>query len=185
MGRNDGMRRTGALLATVGMLVVGAAGCSTEADPVADESDEAVDTDAGDDVNVDADGDGDEGSADTGDADISTEATAEVPTVISDLVPVPDGFVAEGTQNVTVDDGEMTQVNGKIATDDPAAVIDGIEQTLAGDGFDTLANSATGDEMFSLLMTKEGEATVTIAIIDDSDEGDPPEMNISLTGPAS
>lgn len=179
MGLNR-MQRTGALLTSVGVLAAGVAGCSSVADKVAEE---AVGAAVGSDVDIDTDDDG--VSVDTGNGEFSMESTAEVPAVVSDLLPVPDDFVAEGTQNVTIEDGEMTQVMGTIATDDPAAVLDEIEQALAADGFETTTNSSVGGEMFTLLMGKEGVATVTVAIIDDGDAGEPAEMNISVMQPAS
>lgn len=172
------MRRTGVLLTAVGTLAAGAAGCSTVSEKVADK---ALDSAVGGDVDIDSD-DGTV-SVDTGDGGFSVESTAEVPTEISDLVDVPEDFVAETTQNVDVDDAVMTQVVGKISTDDPAAVIDGIEQGLSADGFETTANTNSGDEMFSLVTGKEDVANVTVTIIADGDEGEPAEMNITVLHP--
>ncbi len=172
------IRRTGVLLAAVGTLAAGAAGCSAVSEKVADK---ALDSAVGGDVDVDSD-DGTV-SVDTGDGGFSVESSAEVPTEVSDLVDVPDEFVAETTQNVDVDDGVMTQVIGKIPADDPAAVLEGIEQDLAADGFETITNSDVGGEMFTLVTGKEGVANVTVAIIADGDEGEPAEMNITVMHP--
>lgn len=177
MGLNR-IRRTGVLLTAVGTLATGAVGCSAVSEKVADE---ALDNAVGGDVDVDSD-DGTV-SVDTDDGEFSVESSAEVPTEVSDLIDVPDEFVAETTQTVDVDDAVMTQVVGKIPADDPAAVLDGIEQDLSADGFETTANTNSGDEMFTLVTGKEGVANVTIAIIADGDEGEPAEMNLTVMHP--
>ena len=179
-----GKRHGGRTLAVASVLLVSAAGCGSDADPEpesAQEADTAPDTggDEGQDggaPNVDIEDDG--MSVETGDGTgFSVESSAEVPAEISDLVSLPDGFTAQGTTEVSSEDGGGITVGGTIDTDDPAAVIDDIEAALTDDGFETAAKSELG-ELFTLSMVKEGEAHVTVGII--INEEGPANMNVTV-----
>lgn len=177
MGRSTRTYGAGALV-VAGVLAMGTAACSSDdvAGAIADAAGDA----AG--VDVDTDGDGVSVQDDQGNG-FSMQAGGEVPAEVSDVVPVPDGFTAEGTTETTIDEGVSHMVQGTIASDDPGAVMDEIESALAAEGFETLTNSDIGGEMYSLLMSKEGVAQVTVAIIDDGDAGEPAEMTITVMRP--
>lgn len=169
-------------LAIAGLLAAGAAGCSS--DDIAEQAIEQAADAAGGDVDIDQEGES--FSVDTGDGEgFSVESTDEVPAEVADLVPIPDGFAVESVTDTQMgEDGDGTSVQGQIDTDDPKAVLDEIEAALADDGFETQTNSDIGGEMFTLMMTKEGEASVTISIIVE-DEAEPAVMNLMVLRPAS
>lgn len=165
MARNRRLHGVGGLALT-GVLLVGATGCSEASD--------------GADVDVDDDGVSVQDGEGQG---FSAEASTEVPDAVAELVELPEAFTAEGTTETTLEAGESTMVVGTIDTDDPAAVIADIEETLAAEGLETLSNSEVGGEMYSLIMYVEDGVQVTVAIIDDGEADEPAEMNVTVMRP--
>lgn len=167
--------RQAATVGLAGLLTLGAAGCSSDdvAEAIADKAGDAV----GADVDVDSDGEG----VSVKDADgngFETKATAEVPAEVSAVVAIPDAFQAEGTTETTMDEGTSYMVQGTIDTDDPEAVLDGIEEPLLADGFETMSKGSVAGEMHTLLMSNDENAQVTVGIVADG-EG-PHDMNVTV-----
>lgn len=158
-------RRSAVALLVIGVL---APGCQSAGQRLTETAAErAISVASGQDVDLDVrDGrieiETDEGSYSAG-------LATEIPDRIVAVVALPAGFEPLQTFEQREDDKHSSSVTGQLASADLEAVLDELEATLTGEGWEAVSRINQSGELFSLHLER-GDANLNVSAIVDGDD---------------